>query len=80
MRIAFSVPKERKYIRSGYPSEPLLAEAAARQMDEFQTLTPDINVMLDTLKHELDSSLLDQGQRDKVVFRLLLSQAYRCGV
>ncbi|KIM83548.1 hypothetical protein PILCRDRAFT_6971 [Piloderma croceum F 1598] len=80
MRIAFSVPKEREYIRSGYPSEPLLAEAAARQMDEFQTLTPDINVMLDTLKHELDSGLLDQGQRGKVVFRLLLSQAYRCGI
>jgi hypothetical protein len=79
MRTAFSVPKEREYICSGYPSEPLLAEAAARQMDKFQTLT-DTNVMLDTLKHELDSGLLDQGQRGEVVFRLLLSEAYRRGV
>jgi hypothetical protein len=39
MRIAFSVPKDRGYIRSGYPSEPLLAEAAARQMHEFQKRT-----------------------------------------
>ena len=61
MRTAFSIPKDREYIRSGYPSEPLLAEAATHQMDKFQTLT-NTNVMLDTLKHELDSGLLDQGQ------------------
>lgn len=79
MRTAFSVPQERGYIRSGYPSEPLLAEAASRQMDKFQTLT-DTNVMLNTLKHELDSGLLDQGQRGEVVFRLLLSEAHRRGV
>jgi hypothetical protein len=80
MRIAFSVPKEREYIRSGYPSEPLLAEAAARQMDNFQTLTPMTNVMLETLEDEFSSGLLDQGQRGEVVFRLLLSEAYRRGV
>jgi hypothetical protein len=80
MRIAFSVPKERGYIRSGYPSEPLLAEAAARQMDKFQTLTPNTNVMLEALEDEFSSGLLDQGQRGGVVFRLLLSEAYRRGV
>lgn len=29
MRIAFSIPDDREYLRSGYPSEPLLAKAAA---------------------------------------------------
>jgi len=35
MRIAFSAPKDR---RSGYPSKPQLAEAAARQMHEFRSV------------------------------------------
>ena len=61
MRTAFSIPKDREYIHSGYPSEPLLAKAVTCQMDKFQMLT-DTNVMLDALKHELDSGLLDQGQ------------------
>jgi hypothetical protein len=82
MRIAFSVPKDREYLRSGYPSEPILAEAAARQMDEFQTLAadPDTSVMADILKSEFSSGLLDQGQRGEVVFRLLVSEAYRRAV
>jgi hypothetical protein len=54
--------------------------AAARQMDKFQTLTPNTNVMLEALEDEFSSGLLDQGQRGEVVFRLLLSEAYRRGV
>ncbi|KAG6898440.1 hypothetical protein C0993_006864, partial [Termitomyces sp. T159_Od127] len=30
MRIVYSVPQHRQYLRDGYPSEPFLAEAAAR--------------------------------------------------
>ena len=82
MCIAFSVPKDREYLRCGYPSEPLLAEAAARQMDEFQThaVDPDTSVMADILKSEFSSGLLDLGQRSEVVFRLLVSEAYRRAV
>ena len=80
MRIAFSVPKDREYPRSGYPSEPLLAEAAARQMEEFQRLASDTDVMVNILKSEFSSGLLDQGQRGEVVFRLLISAAYRRAV
>ncbi|KAF9503396.1 hypothetical protein BS47DRAFT_1356260, partial [Hydnum rufescens UP504] len=82
MRVAFSVPKECEYIRSGYPSEPLLAEAASRQMDEFQqrASNPSINVMAQILQSEFNSGILDQGQRGEVVFRLLLSEAYRRAV
>jgi hypothetical protein len=80
--MAFSVPKDREYLRSGYPSEPLLAEAAARQMDEFQMLAenPDTSVMANILKSEFSSGLLDQGQRGSVVFRHLIWEAYRRAV
>jgi len=37
MRIAYSIPNDREYLRSGYPSEPLLAEAAARQLWKWRT-------------------------------------------
>ena len=82
MRIAFSVPKDREYLRSGYPSEPLMAEAAAQQMDEFQMLdgNPDTSVMAHILKSEFSSGLLDQGQRGEIVFRQLVSEAYRRAV
>jgi hypothetical protein len=80
MRTAFSVPKDREYFRSGYPSEPILAEAAARQMDEFQTLSPNVNVMAHLLKDNLNSGLLDAGLRGEVVFRLLISEAHRRAV
>ncbi|KAG8972339.1 hypothetical protein FRB93_002896, partial [Tulasnella sp. JGI-2019a] len=33
MRFVQSVPKSREYMRSSYPSEPILAEAAAQQMN-----------------------------------------------
>ncbi|KIM74200.1 hypothetical protein PILCRDRAFT_828491 [Piloderma croceum F 1598] len=82
MRVAFSVPKGREYLRSGYPSEPLLAEAAVRQMDEFQTLAevPDTSVMAKILGSVFINGLLDQGQRGEVVFRQLVSEAYRRAV
>jgi len=32
MRVAYSVPKHRQYLRGRTPSEPVLAEAAARIM------------------------------------------------
>jgi hypothetical protein len=79
MRIAFSIPTNQEYFYSGYPSEPLLAEAAARQMDEFQTLVSDAdtNVMVNILESEFKSGLLDQEQRREIVFRQLISEAYR---
>ena len=81
MRVAFSVPKG-EYLHSGYPSEPLLAEAAVRQMDEFQTLAnaPDTSVMARILRSVFTNGLLDQRQRGEVVFRQLVSEAYRRAV
>ncbi|KAG6870360.1 hypothetical protein C0995_013536 [Termitomyces sp. Mi166 len=37
MRTVYSVPQHRQYLRGGYPSEPFLAEAAARAMFEIIT-------------------------------------------
>jgi hypothetical protein len=81
MRFAFSIPKSREYVRSGYPSEPFLAEAASRQMDEFQRARGhDSSAMAKILRDEFSSGLLEQGQRGEVVFRQLLSEAYRRAV
>jgi hypothetical protein len=80
MRTAFSVPQHREYFRSGYPSEPILAEAAVCQMDSFQTLTPGVNVMAEILKDNFSSGILDQGSRGEVVMRQLVSEAYRRAV
>lgn len=83
MRIAFSVPHDCAYLRSGYPSEPILAEAAARQMEQFQILScPDHDtcIMAEMLKSEFSSGLLDKGHRGEVVFRVLISEAYRRAV
>jgi hypothetical protein len=60
MCVAFSIPKHREYLRSGYPSEPILAEAAARQMVEFQTLAADgrdTSVMASILQTESNRGL-----------------------
>jgi hypothetical protein len=65
--ITFSLQKDRRNLWSGYPSEPLVAEAAARQMDAFQRLgsvtDPDTNVMANLPKSEFSSGLLDSEVR-----------------
>jgi hypothetical protein len=45
MRIAFSILQDRECLRSGYPSEPLLAGAVACQMHQFQVSDPNTNEM-----------------------------------
>jgi hypothetical protein len=59
MRVAYSVPKSQEYLHSGYPSEPLLAEAAAQQMRCFREKDPDAIVQI--LKQTLGQHLLDKG-------------------
>jgi hypothetical protein len=74
MRVAYSVPKSREYIHSGYPSEPLLAEAAAQQMRCFREKDPDAVIQI--LKQTLGQQLLDKGGRGELVARSLLVSAY----
>ncbi|KZT03296.1 uncharacterized protein LAESUDRAFT_684107 [Laetiporus sulphureus 93-53] len=70
MRIAYSIPKHREYFRSGYPSEPVLAEAAARIVHEHRL------PMAVVLEHYIRQGLMSKGERGELVMRLLLIEAF----
>jgi hypothetical protein len=75
MRTVFSVPKHREYFCSGYPSEPILAEAAARQMDQFQMVSSvEPNIMLQILLENLAVGYwIQEGRSSSVsLFRRLI--------
>ena len=69
MRIAYSVPKHRQYLRGGTSSEPVLAEAAARIMNNMPAL-------LTTITGYLKHGLISKGERGELVARLLLTLAH----
>ncbi|KAH9902805.1 hypothetical protein C8Q73DRAFT_671837 [Cubamyces lactineus] len=68
--IAFSIPQHREYMRAGTPSEPILAHAAAKLMNEFGLDL--VRSLTEGFKH----GLLDKGQRGELVARLLLIFAH----
>ncbi|KZT00605.1 uncharacterized protein LAESUDRAFT_816421 [Laetiporus sulphureus 93-53] len=70
LRIAYSVPKHREYLRSGYPSEPILAEAAARFLIRSRSSVPA------NLAYFIESGLINKGERGELVMRLLLLEAF----
>ncbi|THH12410.1 hypothetical protein EW146_g7725 [Bondarzewia mesenterica] len=74
MRVAYSVPKHREYLRSGYSSEPLLAEAAAMQLKHWRKKRR--TTLIDTLQQYMENGLLNLGERGEVVARLLVMEAY----
>ncbi|EMD36058.1 hypothetical protein CERSUDRAFT_96284 [Gelatoporia subvermispora B] len=82
MRTAFTVPGHREYMRSGYPSEPILAEAAAQELyllkasDRTKGPTTLAAIAAEALRHDLCSP----GERGEVVGRILLTLAYDAAV
>jgi hypothetical protein len=68
MRVAYSVPKHRQYLHGGTPSEPVLAEAAARIMSEVDSLA--------TLADFLKDGFVLKGERGELLARLLLTLAH----
>ena len=50
MRIAYSVPRHRQYMYSGYPSEPILAEAAASVWADIQRAGGHIPAILSAVQ------------------------------
>ncbi|KAI0661495.1 hypothetical protein C8Q70DRAFT_1104312 [Cubamyces menziesii] len=68
--IAFSIPQHREYMWAGTPSEPILAHAAAKLMNEFGL--DIVRSLTEGFKH----GLLDKGQRGELVARLLLIFAH----
>jgi hypothetical protein len=89
MRVVFSIPKHRRYIYSGTPSEPILAEAAARLMSTFggprplklfQTSILDSSKargrVVELLAEWLSVGLLEKGELGEFVARTLLTFAH----
>ncbi|KAH8109132.1 hypothetical protein DFH11DRAFT_1731386 [Phellopilus nigrolimitatus] len=75
MAIAFSIPQHRETIRTGYPSEPILAEAAARQMRILRSRGGSDSPS-QLLKNFLETGVIDKGERGELVARLIFTLAY----
>ncbi|KAF9465579.1 hypothetical protein BDZ94DRAFT_1346066 [Collybia nuda] len=67
IRVIYSVPQHSLYLRSGTPSEPLLAEAAAQIMVGRDPLS--------LLQNYLSHGLISKGERGELIGRLLLTLA-----
>lgn len=78
MRTAFSVPKDLVYLRSGYPSEPIIAEAACRQLASWTEQKP--NAFLEIVNENITSGLLNYGEMGELAGRALIWDAYRRAV
>ncbi|KZV96307.1 hypothetical protein EXIGLDRAFT_431445 [Exidia glandulosa HHB12029] len=79
MRLAYSVPSHRQYFRSGYSSEPILAEAAAQALQEWTTQSKtrsSVPTPLGILSDILKDGIIRRGDRGELVARLLLTRAY----
>ncbi|KAF8329829.1 uncharacterized protein EI90DRAFT_3125086 [Cantharellus anzutake] len=74
MRTVFSIPTHRDYMRSGYPSEPWLAEAAAQEMENLHSLQPDF--IFKTLEEVMNQGIIDIGERGEVIARAMIMRAY----
>ncbi|THH03138.1 hypothetical protein EW145_g6499 [Phellinidium pouzarii] len=75
MAIAYSIPQHRETLRTGYPSEPILAEAAARQMRVLRFQLGRGNAA-SHLQSYTESGLIEKGQRGELVARLIMTMAY----
>ncbi len=73
MRIVYSVQEDRDCLYSGYPSEPILAEAAARQMN---VVGSESSGALETLGKRLTDGILNKGEHGELVARFLVTLAY----
>ncbi|KAF7775693.1 hypothetical protein Agabi119p4_4086 [Agaricus bisporus var. burnettii] len=88
MRTVYSVPKHRQYLCGGYPSEPLLAEVAARAtFAYFRSIeegTGSITMIITKYKSVIplavsawfQRGLIDKGSRGELVARMLCTLAH----
>ncbi len=70
MRVVYSIPAHREFMKAGYPSEPLLAEAAGRIMHEY----PDRVFHL--FREHPKNGLVGRETRRDFVARHILTSAY----
>ncbi|PSR83227.1 hypothetical protein PHLCEN_2v5789 [Hermanssonia centrifuga] len=69
MLINHCVPVHREYMWTSYPSEPILAEAAAQMMFRMDNIPT-------FLQKQMDLGLISKGDRGELVARLLLTLAH----
>lgn len=74
MRVVYTVPEHREYLRTGYPSEPLLAEAAAQMMHTKPKYTEQ--EIFDAVALFSSAGIVDKGESGELAMRLLLTLAY----
>ncbi|KAI0261562.1 hypothetical protein BC834DRAFT_895858 [Gloeopeniophorella convolvens] len=75
MRTVASVTQDRRIAYTGYPSEPLLAEAASSLLEQWRKDTPEIVIRLISEHHS--NGLLDLGDAGELVARILLTLGYQ---
>jgi hypothetical protein len=74
MRVVYSTPRHREYGYTGYPSEPIIAEAAARAMVLIQKQA-GVDGIARILRPYVASGLVQTGERGELIARLLLIRA-----
>ncbi|KAF6751649.1 hypothetical protein DFP72DRAFT_1047598 [Ephemerocybe angulata] len=80
LRTAFSVANDREFMFTGYPSEPVLAEAA---LDIVEILDNQEADPMAALFGDLDQdsrAAIDLGQRGENVAKMILLNAYRASI
>ncbi|KAG6850384.1 hypothetical protein H0H93_013939 [Arthromyces matolae] len=96
MRTVYSVPQHREYLRGGYPSEPFLSEAAAREILAYMKKTASFgdgnpvptekvvqtynSTIPRVINHWLNRGLIEKGQRGELVARILLTLAHDAAI
>ena len=88
MRILHSVDNLRTIMRSSYPSEPILAEAAAQQWNSFRVdakeaaMTQDfvVDPVIAIVRDMVNNNLLDVGEVGEMCARLLLTLAHDAAI
>lgn len=70
MRVVFAVPSHRLFMRTGTPSEPILAEAAARILNKPTRRGTRI-VAIEVLQHACRHGHISKCDAGELVFRLL---------
>jgi hypothetical protein len=76
MRTAHSIVKTRAYMRSSFPSEPILAEAAAQQLNVWrEQKIGQIDPAFYIVSAAVENDLVSQGELGEISARLLLLTA-----
>ncbi|KDN44044.1 hypothetical protein RSAG8_05776, partial [Rhizoctonia solani AG-8 WAC10335] len=73
MRVVYAVPAHREYMRTGSPSEPILAEGAARCLDDDEGIKENgPKILADSCR----GGFLARGERGELCGRLLVTIAH----